>query len=407
MNTDKLYSTDSYLRTFEAQIIGQETIAGQPAVALDRTAFYPTSGGQPHDTGTLNGVAVVDVMEQDGLIWHSLESQLLEPLVRGKVDWLRRWDHMQSHTGQHVLSQAFVLAAAAETVAWHLSPNSVTIDLARVGLDDDDLARAEQLANSVVQEDRPVTSRLVAREDLPGMALRKLPQVEGPWRIVEIEGFDRVACSGTHVSGTSQVGLIKILRAERRGQETRIHFASGGRAMADYTRKHQLVRALAARFSRGEDEVLQAAEQLQQEAQGNYRALKAAQDALVAREAESLWEAVASAPTPRILQGVYVDWQPEQVKRLALALRGHPGCFVALAGGDPPQVYVARSDDVQADAGQALRAALAAVGGRGGGRPDYAQGSAPSLEAAASAIAALALQAQTGQETQSVARVSP
>jgi alanyl-tRNA synthetase len=386
------------LRTFEAQIIARETMAGQPAVVLERTAFYPTSGGQPHDTGTLNGVAVVDVLEQDGLIWHGLEGPLREPWARGEVDWLRRWDHMQSHTGQHVLSQAFVLTAEAETVAWHLSPNSVTIDLARVGLDDDDLARAEHLANSVVQEDRPVTSRLVAREDLAGMALRKLPQVEGPWRLVEIEGFDRVACSGTHVSGTAQVGLIKILRAERRGQETRIHFAAGGRAIADYSRKHQLARALAARFSRGEDELLQAVEQLQQEAQGNYRALKAAQDALVAREADSLWEAVASAAAPRIVQGIYADWQPEQVKRLALALRGYPGCFVALAGGDPPQVFVARSEDVAADAGQALRAALAAVGGRGGGRADYAQGSAPSLEAAASAVAALAWQAQTGRE---------
>jgi alanyl-tRNA synthetase len=395
LNTDKLYSADSYLRTFEAEVVARETIAGQPAVALARTAFYPTGGGQPHDTGMLNGVAVVDVLERDGLIWHGLERQLLEPWGRGEIDWFRRWDHMQNHTGQHVLSQAFVLMAAAETVAWHLSPHSLTIDLARAGLDDDDLARVEQLANSVVQEDRPVTSRLVAREHLADLSLRKQPQVDGPWRVVEIDGFDRVACSGTHVSGTAQVGLIKILRAERRGQETRIHFVSGGRAMSDYSRKHQLVRALAARFTRGEDELLQAVEQLQQEAQASHRALKAAQDVLVSREAESLWATVATARTPRIVRGVYPDWQPEQVKRLALALRGYPGCFVALAGGDPPQVYVARSDDVPGDAGQALRAALAAVGGRGGGRADYAQGSAPSLEAAAGVVATLSLEAQT------------
>jgi alanyl-tRNA synthetase len=185
--------------------------------------------------------------------------------------------------------------------------------------------------------------------------------------------------------------LIKVLRAERRGPETRVHFASGGRAVADYARKHQLVRTLVARFTRGEDELVQAVQQLQQEAQANFRALKAAQEALVAREAESLWAAVAGAPAPRIVRGIYAEWQPEQVKRLALAVRGYPGCFVALAGGDPPQIFFARSDDVAADASQVLRVALAAVGGRGGGRADYAQGSVPTGEAAARAVAAVAL----------------
>lgn len=396
MKTDKLYSTDSYTRAFEARVVARETMGGRLAVALDRTAFYPTGGGQPHDTGTLNGVQVVDVVEQDGLIWHGLGGQIDLPQVRGEIDWMRRWDHMQNHTGQHVLSQVFILTAEAETVAWHLSPHSLTIDVARVGLEDGDLERAEQLANAVIQENRPVTSRLVAQEAVAGLALRKAPQVDGPWRIVEIADFDRVACGGTHVSGTAEVGVLKILRAERRGQETRIHFVCGNRAMADYSRKHQLVRVLAARFTRGEDELLQAVEQLQQEAQANHRALKAAQEAQVAREAERLAEAVTGAPAPRVVRGVYADWQPEQVKKLALALRSQPGCFIALTGGGPPQVYVARSDGVEADAGQMLRAALAAVGGRGGGKADYAQGSAPSLEAAARAVESLILEVKHG-----------
>jgi alanyl-tRNA synthetase len=389
LKTDKLYSTDSYRRAFEAEVVARETMGGRPAVALDRTAFYPTGGGQPHDTGALNGIPVVDVVEQDGVIWHGLDGQLDQPRVRGEIDWARRWDHMQNHTGQHVLSQAFILTAEAETVAWHLSPHSLTIDVARVGLEDGDLERAERLANAVVQENRAVTSRLVAEEVVAGLALRKAPQVDGPWRIVEIAGFDRVACGGTHVSGTAEVGVLKILRVERRGQETRIHFVCGGRAVADYSRKHQLVRTLAARFTRGEDELLQAVEQLQQEAQANHRALKVAQEALVAQEAGRLAAAVAGAPAPRKVQGVYADWQPEQVKKLALVLRGQQGCFIALAGGDPPQVYVARSDDVEVDAGQVLRAALVAVGGRGGGKADYAQGSAPSLEAAAQVVESL------------------
>lgn len=384
MNTERLYYQQPTLRSFVAHVIAHRALRGRPAVALDRTAFYPTGGGQPHDTGWLNGVAVVEVVDLDGVVWHLLEQPLSDgDTVQGELDWRRRWDHMQNHSGQHVLTQAFIRTAEADTVAWHLSDNTVTIDLDRSDLTPEELAQAEALANQVVQEDRPIAARVVDEEDLPGLGLRRRPDVAGPLRIVEIADFDRVACGGTHVASTGQIGLIKVLRAERQGRETRVYFACGGRALADYGRKHALVRSLAAQLSTGEEDLLQAIARLQGELQASQKALRAAQDALVAAEADRLWAAAANSALPvRAIAGLYPEWPADQVKRLALSLRSRPGCVVVLAGGSPPQLFCGRSDDVVADAAQALRAALAAVGGRGGGRSEFAQGSAPNLSAA-------------------------
>ncbi len=381
--TQRLYYHDSYLTTFDARVTSLRVIEGQPAVALDCTAFYPTGGGQPHDTGALDGVAVLDVRSEGETIWHLLAAPLpVGSLVHGQVDWARRWDHVQNHSGQHILSQAFIETAGALTVAWHLSDNSVTIDLDQTGLREQQLEDAEHLSNQVVQRNLPISARIVDEIELPTLNLRKQPDVDGPLRVVEIGDFDRVACGGLHANGTAQVGLVKVLRAERRGPETRIHFACGQRAIADYSRKHQMVRGLTGRFTCSEDELSQAVERLQAQADANFKALRAAQSELVAAEAVRL---LATAGSIGLLVGEYPTWDGEQVKQLALALRGQPGLIVALTG-DAGQVLLARSADVVFDAGQTLRSALIAVGGRGGGRPDFAQGAAPTSDAARQAL---------------------
>ena len=385
--TQRLYYDTPYLRTFNAQVTNARQIDGQPAVALDRTAFYPTGGGQPHDTGMLDGVAVLDVRSDGGMIWHLLAAPLpVGAAVHGQIDWPRRWDFMQNHSGQHILSQAFIETAGALTVAWHLSDTSLTIDLDQTGLSDAHLAGAERLANQVVQRNLPVSARIVNESELPTLKLRKQPDVDGPLRIVAIGDFDQVACGGLHVDSSAQVGLVKLLRAERRGPETRIHFACGQRAVDDYSRKHQIVHSLTSRFTCSEEELAQAVERLQAQADANFKALRAAQSELVAAEAARL---LATAATTGLLLGEYPGWQGEQVKQLALALRSQPGLIIALAGGNS-QVFLARSADVAFDASQALRSALAAVGGRGGGRPDFAQGAAPTSEAARQVLAAIA-----------------
>ena len=384
--TQRLYYDTPYLTTFDARVIDARQIDGQPAAALDRTAFYPTGGGQPHDTGALNGVPVLDVRSDGHVVWHLLA----EPLsvgtgVHGQIDWPRRWDHMQNHSGQHILSQAFIETANALTVAWHLSEHSLTIDLDKTSMSDAQLADAERLANQVVQRNLPITDRIVAEQELPALNLRKQPDVDGPLRIVEIGDFDRVACGGLHVNSSAQVGLVKVLRAERRGPETRIHFACGQRALDDYSRKHLVVRSLAGRLTCGEEELPHAVERLQAQADAHFKALRAVQSELVAAEAARL---LAVAGPTRVVSAAYPGWDGEQVKQLAQALRNQPGLIIALAGG-ANQVLAARSVDVAFDASQALRSALAAVGGRGGGRPDFAQGAAPTWPAACQTLDAI------------------
>lgn len=384
--TERLTYHNAYLTAFDAEVTDLREIDGRPAVALNRSAFYPAGGGQPADMGTLNGVPVLEVRSQGDAVWHVLAAPIaVGASVYGQVDWARRLDHMQNHSGQHILSQAFIQTAGALTVAWRLSDHSLTIDLDQASLSEGQLANAESLANQVVQQNLPISARIVTEQELPALNLRKQPDVDGPLRIVAIGDFDRVACAGLHVDSSAQVGLVKILRTERRGPETRIHFVCGQRAVDDYARKHQAVRSLAGRFTCSEQELAQAVERLQAQADANFKALRAAQSDLVAAEAARL---AAVASPDRVVSAAYPGWDGEQVKQLAQLLRSQPGFVVALAGG-ANQVLAARSADVALDAGQALRGALAAVGGRGGGRPDFAQGAAPTWQAACQAVDAI------------------
>ena len=167
-----LYWQDAYLHTFEAAVSDQATVNGQPAVALNASAFYPTGGGQPHDTGLLNGVAVTEVNADDGQVWHLLDTRLPAGPVHGQITWPRRYDHMQQHTGQHILSQAFVVTSGAETVGFHLGVDSATIDLNQASINQADLDAAEALANQIIAENRPLRARFVTPEELPTLPLR-------------------------------------------------------------------------------------------------------------------------------------------------------------------------------------------------------------------------------------------
>ena len=275
-NTERLFYTDPYQREFSARVIARREMAGQPAVALDRTVFYPTGGGQPHDTGSLrpatstaeaDNISVTDVVAEDGLIWHILAASLAADDVAGMLDWPRRFDHMQQHTGQHILSQAFIVTCDAETVGFHLGATSSTIDLNRSVLDAEALARVEAAANAIVDAALIVSPTFVAPEALASIPLRKPPKVTEDIRIVEVAGFDWSACGGTHVANTAQVGLIKITTTERRGAELRVSFLCGGRARADYARLQTLAQGLVARLSTGQDELIEAVDRRAAETQ--------------------------------------------------------------------------------------------------------------------------------------------
>jgi alanyl-tRNA synthetase len=384
--TRRLFHEDAGITEFDATLLATRPSpdgAGRTEWLLDRTAFYATSGGQPHDTGLLGGRTVIDVTDEGGLLWHRLEAGGDEPrpgdAVAGAIDPVRRRDHTQQHTGQHVLSQAFLETCGAETVSFHLGPESVTIDLAREALTPDALRAAERRANEVVFEDRPIVLHWTTRDDIKRFPLRKPPVVEGPIRIVEVQGYDWSACGGTHVASTGRIGPIKILGAGSVKQGVRVDFRCGWRALDDYSWKHALVRDTAARFSTLDRQLGPAIERLEAEHQLVRRRLRELEEERLDREAAAIL-AAANGSAGRVLQLERPGASLDELKGLATRLTAGAGVVALLSGAGPDGsagLVFARAGDRPEDMGKVLKAALAAAGGKGGGRPEMAQGQAP------------------------------
>ena len=395
------YYTDSYTLAFAAEIVALETIDGRPAAILDRSYFYPTSGGQPHDTGRLRQgdatARVLDVMkrESDGAILHGLDRPLAPGPVAATIDRDRRRDHMEHHTGQHILSAAFVRAAAAETVGFHLSDQTVTIDLDRADLSADEIDAAETLANEVVRDDRAVSVRFVTAAEAATLPLRKTPPGrDGTLRLIDVADFDLTACGGTHVARSGEVGVIKVIKTERRGATTRVEFVCGGRALADYRAKHELVRQLSASLTTGAAELPAAIDKLRDETRTLGHTLRQKEAALLAMEATQLLAAAEPHGATRLVARVYSGRTPDELGRLAAALvaagdGGAEESVVALLGlaGERSHLVFARSAGAPGDMAALIKLALAALGGRGGGRPALAQGGGPAADEAGVAAA--------------------
>jgi alanyl-tRNA synthetase len=398
MSTQRLYYTDSYTTDFEANLIDTVTYHDLPAAVLDRSYFYPTSGGQPHDTGLLNGVRVVDVAlrESDGVVLHVLENALApeNQLVSGQIDWGRRFDHMQHHTGQHILSAAFEKLADADTVGFHLSSDSVTIDLNKPDISPALLDAAEDLSNQIVADDRPVRAYFPSDEELNTLDLRKMPDVEGKLRVVEIAGFDVNACGGTHVARTGEIAIIKILRASRQGDTTRIEFRCGGRALLDYRQKHALLSQLSAELTTGYDQIPAALAKLREENKALRKDVHTLQTIVLENEAELLWQSADRSSGYALIVHAFENRDVGEIRQLIQHLIAHPAT-VALCGmaGDKAQLIAARSEDLTPDMVAVLKRGLSVWGvERGGGRPAFAQGggAAASLDQVRAALAAAA-----------------
>lgn len=372
----RLYYDDAYAREFTARIVERSGTA----VILDRTYFYPTSGGQPNDTGMIGGVPVVDVSarKEDGAVVHTLEREVAADDVECMINWERRFDHMQHHTGQHILSQAFVQVAGANTVGFHLSPDSITIDVDQANISPTAAAAVEVLANEVVWGDRPVTARIVQPDDAEGVRIRKLPEhiLTGGLRVIDIDGFDVTACGGTHVARTGEIGTIKILKLEKRGDKTRVEFRCGGRALADYQVKNTVVNTLTADLTCSIGEITGAVARLQEDFKAAQRALKAATAQLIEFEAERLADEAELTKGVRVIKRLFPDRDFGELRVLATALTQKPGMVVLLAtGGEKAQILFARSNDLNADMNTLLKQTLGLIpNGRGGGQPQMAQG---------------------------------
>jgi alanyl-tRNA synthetase len=378
--SDRLYYDEPYQTHLTARVVERLTWEGQPAVILDRTLFYPTSGGQPHDTGVLAGLPVVDVVERevDGAVVHILAASPDGQQIEGQVDWQRRFDLMQQHTGQHILSAAFVEGGGANTVGFHVAGDYATIDLDRAPMSTADLTAAEMMANSIIFENRPVIAHFVPDAEVPTLRLRKALTHVGPVRIVEIPGFDCSACGGTHVRATGEVGLIKITRSERRGEMTRIEFVCGWRALADYRDKNTLVMDLAREFTVGHWELADLVHRLDGELKEARRELRRTRDALLDAEADALWHQASLVGPVRIVQRRLVERAPDDLKHLIqrLVTRPHTVALLASGGavGQKGHLAFARSADLDLNMGALLRQVCESLGGRGGGRPEFAQG---------------------------------
>ena len=399
--TERLYYDDPYLTTFQARVIARAMRDGRPVVALDRTAFYPEGGGQPGDRGSLDGVRVVDTQEEAKLVWHLLDGPLEEDDVTGEIDWARRFDFMQQHHGQHLLSAAFERLFDARTVSVHLGEEICTVDLAHTGLSPDHLVEAEELTNGVIWENLPVDARFVDRSELERLALRKAPGDFERIRIVSAGDFDHSPCGGTHPRRTGEVGSVVLRRWERRGETLRVEFVCGKRAIRDYRWKNALLNGVAAELSVGALELPEAIERLREAGERSRKGLGAAEERLLGYEAQELVQGAEAIDGIPLVARTFEQRELDNVRRLARQIADRGGIALLGLRGTKAQLVFARAEGLRYDMGALLRAAAAVVGGRGGGRPDAAQGGGPDVERLDEAIgqARMLLQAQKHRAT--------
>ncbi|HEU4710525.1 MAG TPA: DHHA1 domain-containing protein [Pyrinomonadaceae bacterium] len=387
--TERLYYSDSHLIEFEARVVDvSERVSGWTAIVLDRTAFYPTGGGQPSDTGTLDGLRVVECIDDgDRGVLHVLQgaAPARDAIVRGRVDWPRRLDHMQQHTGQHILSQAFVSLFDAPTRGFRVLETVCEIDVDLKEPSTEKIERAVELANNVIWEDRVIAIRNVTSQEAAELSLRKEPSREGELRLIEIEGFDLTPCGGTHAFRTGEVGMIAVRSWERAKGMTRIEFVAGTRALADYRKANRSAREVAALFSAGRDDIPALASQVLNEVKDLQRRIRMLEELAAEVEASRL---LASKAVGGVVTQVFEDRDAESLKKLAQALIANAGT-IALLGSrdkDTARLVFARSADAAGDMNALMREACGLLDGRGGGKPELAQGGGKRVDLVADVI---------------------
>jgi len=385
--TERLYYTDSHLVEFEARVTDRtERVSSWTAVTLDRTAFYPTGGGQPSDTGTLEGLRVVECIDDDNdNVLHMIQGRAPEigATVTGRIDWPRRLDHIQQHTGQHILSQAFITLFNAPTRGFRVLDQICEIDVELTNPSDAVIDRAVELANNVIWEDRTISITTVAGDEASSLPLRKEPSREGPLRLIEIDGFDLTPCGGTHAYRTGEVGMIAVRSWERAKGLTRIEFLAGGRALADYRRANHTSRAVAALFSSSRDDAAKLAGRMVDENKELHRKVRALEEVAAKVEAgELVAKAAPDTAGTRVVAEVFENRDAESLKHLALALITRPRTIALLGSrdGETARLVFARSTDGKGDMNALMREACSLLEGRGGGRPDFAQGGGHKVE---------------------------
>ena len=371
IQTKRLYFDDPYQVDFEAKILDRRIHQEKPALILDQTYFYPEGGGQPADRGTLSGVTVLHVLEQDGEILHILEDEIPEDTVKGVIDWDTRLDHMQQHTGQHVLSQCFHRLLSGKTLSFHLGEKLSTLEIGLSSITDLDQDRIEACANRAVFQNREIKTYFVEGSEVSSVPLRRPPKKSGRIRVVEAVGFDYSACGGTHPHRTGEIGLIKILKREKIRSNLRFEFACGNRALEDYRMKNRILTEVAARFSAGEADLPAVVDKLLFEQKESARIMKKLRIRLIEQEARDM---VRDSHDPVILEQ-FKERTAQDVRQLALEVIQSPGRVVlfGLQSGERAHMVMARSEDMALDLRELIPVVSPMLNARGGGRPSLVE----------------------------------
>ncbi len=372
--TKKLYLENSTLMQFKANIVGRNNIEGHPAVELDQTAFYPRSGGQQHDTGTLDGVGVVKVLLQEDKIWHLLSKPInSKGIVTGKINWQRRFDFMQQHTAFHILAATFMRKAAAETLSSHLGEESSTIDLDTSKLDDELLIRVESVANRIVWENRPVSVRWPDRSELDHLPLRQPSEQHDHIRLIDIRDYDLDPCGGTHVGHTGQVGVIKFTGQERMRGKLRLYFVAGGRALRHYQNCYSTLKSCSEQLTTGVEELGNNIAKLLKDNKDLNKALSFMQEQVLQQTQKSLLQQSREREIVAARVGD-IDLR----KLCSRLITTNPDTlFLIIKSAKSRIKFCFCSNRENVDFKPVLELFQSEMSAKGGGRPNFIQGSAP------------------------------
>ncbi len=384
--TKKLYHEDAYLLEFDARVVERRELEGRPAVVLDRTAFYPEAGGQSSDRGTLDGVAVVDVVDAEGIIIHVLAAPAGAEIVHGVVDWARRFDRMQQHSGQHILSEAFIEVLKGATLSFHIGDEVSTLEIGVPKISEADLDRVEARANAVVFDDLEIRTYFVPEEKIGTVPLRKPPKKGegGMIRVVEVDRFDHSACGGTHCRRAGEVGLIKVVKSEKIRGNLRFEFVCGGRALRDYQEKNRTVRHAASAFSVAERDIPAAIDKTQAEAKAMKKRARRLEERVAAFEAGQM----AREATGKVIQAAFEDRSPEEARFLALNIirQGNFVVLFAAPGEGRSHIILAASEALGLDARTLVPVIGKVLEARGGGSPSLVELVTPETGKVAAAL---------------------
>ena len=374
-STERLYYTDCYLKDFSARVIRTSPEPRGVRVYLDRTAFYPESGGQPSDRGTLASIPLLDVIDEGEEVAHLMAGGPAGKFLQGCIDWERRFDHMQQHTGQHILSAAFERVGHYKTMSFHLGAEGATIDLDSDRIGAKQIEEAEELGNRVVFENRPVQISFRPATEASQLELRKPTYRQGDIRLVEISGFDLSACGGTHVSATGAVGIICVRKVERAKGLTRVEFRCGGRALRRARQDFAILSEAARQFSTGLENVPELIMKQAQELRDAGKSQERLVGDLADLEAVQLWLQAPEKDGWRVVRRVFGASDGKKAKLMAHAVVKQPGA-IALIGvkGAPSALFFAQTPGGKANLADVMKKTLAEFGGKGGGARDFGQG---------------------------------